>query len=272
MACALGSRLPFTVSMLVVMWLPARANAEDAQREVHALPCRPTVACTADIVPPGVVELEVGYAASASAGAWQQGLPLLLKLTVVDWLQLQVAAVDSFASDGLAFTSIAPGLKLHIQDQSAAAPSIAVSAALSVPAASPSGSAASTWNLFTTIHVSRDFRWLHADLNLGADVWSLERTARFQPLGALALSMEVRHHLAPMVEVHVLGDAAPIAPFDAGVLAALAWSPRPWLVFDAGIDVSFVPSTRTLTLVAGLTMAPVTLWHSTSAKPRNAGN
>jgi hypothetical protein len=46
-ALVIGSR-----STLAALWF-------DDDRK--ALPCRPTIACTADIVPPGTFELEAGY-------------------------------------------------------------------------------------------------------------------------------------------------------------------------------------------------------------------
>jgi hypothetical protein len=251
----LVNRLGAVAAILGLSFAAARAGADDSSRDVHALPCRPTVACTADIVPPGAVELELGYAARLSTVAWQSGVPLLLKLTVARWLQLQIATTGNVAGAGATFSSVAPGLKLHLQDQSGALPSVSVAAALSIPADS-----SSTWQVLTTIFVSKDIRWLHVDLNLGASVLGLERVQHFQPLVALALSTELRHHVTPMLELHVLGNAAPLAPLESGVLAAVAWAPRAWLVFDGGIDVSFVPATRTLTLFAGLTMVPTRLW------------
>jgi hypothetical protein len=63
------------------------------------------------------------------------------------------------------------------------------------------------WDVFTTAYFSRDTRWLHADLNVGVNAWRIDSSALYQPLGALALSTELPHHLMPMVEVH--GSATP---------------------------------------------------------------
>ena len=56
----------------------------------HALPCRPSIACTADIVPTGMVELEVGYLFRKAPDGLQHQTPFLLKLTLADWVQAQV--------------------------------------------------------------------------------------------------------------------------------------------------------------------------------------
>jgi hypothetical protein len=245
--------------VVLIVSLVLMAAPVDAE-ELRALPCRPTVACNADIVAPGVVELEAGYAARLVGGSWQHVLPFLLKLSVARWLQLQVGLGGNFVDSSRWFGDVVGVFKLHLADQDAVAPSVALSAAVSIPTAEAPGYVRA-WDVFATLYVSRDFKWLHADLNLGVDYWTLDTVPRFQPWLALAFATELRHHLSPVLEFHLFGDATPTAPVESGLLAALAWSPRPWLVFDAGLDVSFVPSTRTLTLFAGLTMAPVALWH-----------
>lgn len=56
------------------------ADWPDARDQAH--PCRPTVSCTADIVAPGRLEVEVG-ALYASGAAHALAFPLLLKQTGV---------------------------------------------------------------------------------------------------------------------------------------------------------------------------------------------
>jgi hypothetical protein len=249
------NRSPAAVLALALALTSSRAGADDSSGPVHALPCRPTVACTADIVAPGVVEFEVGYAAQLKLPNWQEGTPFLIKLSVARWLQIQLGATGNVATSNASFSSFAPGLKLHLQDQHDGLPSVSVSAAVVIPTDSTS-----TWNVLTTLYLSRDFRWLHTDFNLGLYILDLDHAQHFQPVVALAFSTELRHHVSPMLELHFIGDAAPLSHVESGVLAGLAWAPRPWLVFDAGLDVSFVPSTRTLTLFVGATIAPARLW------------
>jgi hypothetical protein len=58
-----------------------------------ALPCGPTIACTADIVPAGTMEVEAGVLRrSLPAGSAQWTFPFLLKQSVASWLQLQVGS------------------------------------------------------------------------------------------------------------------------------------------------------------------------------------
>ena len=79
-------------SLFVVAALESSSAADvTPDPSYSALPCRPTIACTADFVPPGVMELELGYIyRRLGDGANQSSLPFLLKLTLLEWVQLQI--------------------------------------------------------------------------------------------------------------------------------------------------------------------------------------
>jgi hypothetical protein len=231
-----------------------------------ALPCRPTIACTADIVPPGVIELEMGYLYRRLARAVnQQSVPFLLKLTLAEWAQLQ------FGSNGPTFASmpvparffddVTLGLKLHLQDQEARIPSLSFSATASIPTRAAEGYLR-TYDALFIFYVTKDFAWLHADLNLGLNLWQLEAAPHTQPWLALALSVALPRGFGPMLELYYFSDAAPVAPSDAGMLVALSYQPRNWIVFDAGFDVGFVAATRSASAFAGLTFIPLDLWET----------
>lgn len=69
------------------------AAASPPDDETHALPCRPTIACTADLVPPGAFEIEAGMLFRRLAGNGRQWtLPFLAKVTLAKWVQLQVGS------------------------------------------------------------------------------------------------------------------------------------------------------------------------------------
>ncbi len=73
----------------LVAALSRSAGAEE-EDSVRVLPCRPTISCSADVVPPGAAEIESGYAARRVAGGgYVETEPVLLKLTLLRWLQLQ---------------------------------------------------------------------------------------------------------------------------------------------------------------------------------------
>jgi hypothetical protein len=236
----------------------AAPGFDDEQR---ALPCRPTIACTAEIVAAGSAEVEIGYLyRRLHPPARQHSLPFLAKLTLADRWQLQIGGNGPTFENAPVATryvdDIVGGLKVHLRGETPRAPSLAFSSALSVPLASAAGYTR-TYDVLTTAYATEDVGWLHADLNLGLDAWRVEGPVEWQPWAALALSVEVRRPMTIMVESYYFADARPIAPRDGGLLGAIAYSPRPWLVFDAGGDVGYFPSERAFSLFLGVTAAPL---------------
>jgi hypothetical protein len=249
--------------VLTLLLLPASARAVTWLPD-QALPCRPTIACTADIVPPGDVEVEVGYLfRKLHAPALQHSMPVLVKLTLATWVQLQIGGNGpTFATAPVAtryVDDLVAGLKLHLGDQAPQIPSLSLSVDLSAPISSAAGFER-TYDLLVTLYVTKDFGPLHADLNVGVNLWRLEGAPLMQPWIALALSVELPRHFIVMAESYYFADAAPIAPEDGGFLFAVAYSPRRWLVFDVGGDVGYFPSQRAVSAFAGMTMVPAALW------------
>ena len=249
----------------LVVCLPAWASADVwPDSSYKALPCRPTIGCTADIVPPGVVEVEAGYLYRRLGDATNQhSMPFLLKLSLAEWVQLQLGSngltVASPPSAADFFDNLIFGLKFHLHDQGARIPSLALSVLGSV-AMPPGQGYARADDLFVTVHVSKDIRWLHVDVNVGFNLWRLDAAPVAQPWAALALTAGLAHGLAPLVEVYYFGDAAPIQTSDGGVLVALTYQPRNWVVLDMGVDAGLVQSTRAVSAFAGVTLIPLDLW------------
>jgi hypothetical protein len=256
----------FLLAALVA--LAEGARAQGLEGTMRVLPCRPTISCSADLVPPGALEIELGYAARrVSLGGFVHMQPVLIKLTVLDWLQLQVG------SNGYVFTSgpvvrrlqyiddISVGLKTHFLDQTDVAPSIAASWSLNVPSPYrnelfPYAYDASFW-----AYASKDLGPLHLDANGGLNVWQFDLPDRsFQPFVSVAATLTMPLGLGAMAEGYWFDDGGLIAPPDAGILLAGSWAPNPRVMFDVGTDASLVPSTRTYTLFAGVTFIPGVLW------------
>lgn len=224
-----------------------------------ALPCRPTVSCTADIAAPGTTEIEAGMFASRiddRARAWTY--PFLFKQTLASWFQLQVTSngLTTIRGDAAAryFDNVAGGAKLHLVDQSDTRPSLALTALASVPTFRATGYARA-FDAIVTAHASKDVGRVHADANAGATLFALDDVPRPQALGALALSTAIAPPFGVAVETWIVTDAATRASRDGGVRAAIAMTPRPWLVLDFGADVGFFPSTRAYSLFAGVSLA-----------------
>jgi hypothetical protein len=157
------------------------------------------------------------------------------------------------------FDNVVLGPKFHLVDQSKFVPSLSVSAQVSVPTFEASGYARNT-DLFFVGYASKDLGPLHVDWNVGFDLWRLNDSPRAQGYTSLVLSTTLPANLGIEAEGYIFSSAGSAASHDAGVRGALTYSPRSWLVVDAGGDVGLYPSTRGYTVFAGVTVIPVVFW------------
>jgi hypothetical protein len=244
----------------------SRAWAVDGPGDTHGLPCRPTIACTAEIVVPGAVEIEAGLLTRSLAAERQVSFPFLLKLSLTRWVQLQVGSNGYTAEQGPTassyFDNMTLGAKVHFLDQGDYRPALAVSAAAGFPVASQEGQMP-TEDVYFTGFITKDIGPLHADLNVGANLWRLDGGALPQEWVALALSTSLPPPFGLMVESYYFTDASPSASRDGGTLFAVSHSPKPWLTFDAGGDIGYlrnVPGARSFSAFIGMTIIPFVLW------------
>jgi hypothetical protein len=232
-----------------------------AQERARALPCRPTVACNAEIVPAGSFELEAGYSARRVGGSPNgvvHALPVLLKFSATSWLQLQVGGNSLTLGSG-------DQRLLHIDDAQVIAkfvfgrpfgtgPLLGLSANAFIPTWEGQLGYERTLDLGLVAYASHDFSRLHADLNVFFTVWGvLEPAPAPQALATLALSVDATPGNGLMLEFYGATDAGRLALPDAGVLTGAYISLTPEFVLDAGLDFGLVSSTRTFTWFAGLT-------------------
>jgi hypothetical protein len=258
---------PLALAALLV----ATAARADGPGDVRTLPCRPTIACTADLVPPGAFELEAGALFRRIDGRGRQWtFPFLAKLTVAEWAQVQVGSNGYSLSRGEIpaqyLDDATVGLKVHLADQTETRPSFSLSGTASIPTFRGDGYVR-TYDALFAAYVSKDIGSVHADLNLGANAWRVERSPLAQGWGALAFSVDLPDPFGAMVEGYYFSDAAPVAPRDGGFLFALSHNPRPWLMFDCGGDVGWFPTTRSYSVFVGMSVVPALLWRSNVAEP-----
>ncbi len=266
-AAMIGHRC-WVCALLAPLALASPARAGEDPDDLRVRPCRPTISCSADLVPPGAVEIELGYAPrSVRPGGWIHTEPILLKLTLTRWLQVQVGGSGYVFTEGQVsrslryYDDVSFGLKPHFLDQTALLPSLSASAALSVPSFQPPTDFPHAYDLGFWVYASKDIHRVHLDLNGGINLWQFDNVGRsFQPFAALASSFPIVGPIGGMAETYVFAAAGRIAPKDAGLLTALSYAPSPRVLFDAGIDTSFVRSTRLYTLFVGVTFVPVRLW------------
>jgi hypothetical protein len=251
-----------------------RARAAEWPAEDKTLPCRPTIACTADIIPPGTFELEAGALVRQLGRRTRQwSFPFLAKLTLAPWIQLQAGSNGYTTSRGDAPSSFFDDaelvVKLHLVDQTELAPSLSVSGQANLPTGSGQPGYEPTYDALFTAYITKDFGLLHADWNVGLNEWRLFDRANALPqeFTALALSVPLAGPLGAMVEGYYFTDAAPVAPRDGGILFAVSHAARAWLMFDAGGDVGFFPSAREYSVFVGMSIVPAVLWRTSTAAP-----
>ena len=256
---------------LGVVCLVTTAHAVEGPNDTRTLPCRPTIACTADLVPPGAFELEAGVLFRSINGSGRQWtFPFLAKLTMSEWAQLQLGSNGySFARGDVPaqfLDDLTPGVKVHLLDQDSVLPSLSFSALASIPTFRGEGYLRTYDTLFTG-YITKDLGWFHADLNMGLNVWRVQ-DPRPQEWVALAISGNLPPPFGIMAEGYYFTNASPIATRDGGLLFAICHSPKPWLMFDFGGDVGYFPSTRAYSVFAGMSIVPMLFWQG-AVRPRN---
>ena len=163
------------------------------------------------------------------------------------------------------------GGKLHLVDQRPLVPSISLSGLASIPTFHGQGYLRTYDALFTS-YFTKDFGPLHADLNLGENIWRIEGAPRPQEFVALALSTNLPPPLGVMVESYCFTDASPVAARDGGFLFAISHNPLPWLMSDFGGDLGMFPSTRGYSVFFGMSIVPILLWRPGSTGTETGGS
>jgi hypothetical protein len=250
---------------IAVLLLQVRAaEALEPPGDTRTLPCRPTIACTADLASPGALELEAGalYRRIGTDGQ-QWTLPYLAKLTMTEWAQLQVGSNGYSVARGQVpaqfLDDVTIGAKFRLVGQAEFVPSISMSATASIPTFRGK-SYLRTYDALLTAYATKDFGPIHVDLNVGANAWRIDGEPRPQEFVALALSMNLPKPFGVMAESYYFTDASPVSTRDGGFLFAISQSPTPWLMFDFGGDVGMFPSTRAFSAFVGMSIIPVLLW------------
>jgi hypothetical protein len=256
----------------VCLGAPGRASAGFPDENYRVLPCRPTVSCTADLVPPGTLEIEAGYLArSISSGGYVHAQPFLAKLTLLERLQLQVGTngkiitTGNVVSEARYLDDISIGLKPKLLDQTSALPSVAASAALSIPSWDrhpdfPFAYDASFW-----AYASKDIGQFHFDLNGGLNIWEFDVSPSYQPFISAALGAPLAGGFGAILEGYAFADGGSrISPKDTGILTGLTYAPEPWIMFDAGADLGAVRQQRKWSLFTGLTVILYDFWAAPS--------
>jgi hypothetical protein len=235
------------------------------------LPCRPTVACTAEISAPGQVEVEAGLQHKATSGGRADSAPLLFKLSLSENFQLQVGTPGPtlLSGDGSSSYFDASQVLGKLALSPREGTTLGATAAVNLPSAA--GIEKRTDGLFALL-ASQDLLGFHADLNLGLNVLGLGQPGQStQGWAALSVSHELPADLTGMVEGWHSTAAGDYTGKDGGFLFALGWSPMPWLCVDVGGDVAVFGSDRRFSAFVGVTVVPVDLWGGPQRRARAEG-
>ena len=242
--------------------LAARAQAEEPK---SLLPCRPTIACTAELAPEGTLQLELGYLHRAlGGGVAQESVPFLVKLALLDWVEAQVSSNGFTSANGSAparyHDNIQLGFKASLKGRTGL-PTIGASVQLAVPTPGKQLGYLKATDVLVTGYLTYILpASVEADMNLGANVFHIEGPAQVQPWAALALSRDLPLGFTAMVEGYQFARSLPYTQRDAGLLAALSWTTTDWLVIDAGGDVGLFPQSRRFSIFCGVSLASRKLW------------
>src|SRR5262249_44125455 len=178
---------------------------------------------------------------SITTGGFVHAQPFLAKLTLMERLQLQVGSNGKVITSGRSVSEarylddISIGLKPKLLDQTDTLPSIAVSAAISIPSWDrhpdfPFAYDASFW-----AYASKDVGPFHFDLNGGLNVWEFDLSPTYQPFASLALGAPLAGGFGAILEGYAFADGGTrIAPRGSGLLTGLTYAPRPWIMFAPG--------------------------------------
>jgi hypothetical protein len=264
-----GSLLVLVASLSVTH---AAAAVELPDARDTSRPCRPTISCTAEITAPGTLEVESGAQATRLGdGSRALAFPILLKQTFTPLVQLQLGSngyttTTSSTPRARYLDNVFIGTKLHVLDQAAWLPALALGGQWSFPTFEATGYARNHDALFTG-YASKDVGPIHLDLNVGANVYRLEAPLT-QGFGAFAASASLPDTpFGVAIEGYAFSDAAPATKRDAGIRSFIAVSPRPWWVFDVGGDIGLVAATRAYSLFVGMTIVPVVFARTSTGPP-----
>ncbi len=232
-----------------------------------AVPNRPTIASTAEVVQPGVLELEYGF----EGGDGHQNINGLVKFGLTKWLEVRVANNPILRDSGVFGTGDSgAGFKLRMFSQNQGwRPTVTVLYALTIPSASH-GLGAQAYGHAIQILVSKDFGKHHFDWNEG-----IQLSGRPRPLpsgydrgyfSALSWSHPLRGKWAVTAELAGTSKINDATPGVMTILFAPIYNVSPRLVLDAGAYVAVYGNLPRVTAFFGVTYSIGDFYHHGKGK------
>src|SRR5215467_404903 len=226
---------------------------------IAAVPNRPTFASTAEMVQPGVFEIEYGLEAADA----HQNINGLLKWGAVKNLELWFLHNPIERDDGVAgLGDSGAGFKYKLFSQKNARPTLSFLYVATIPTARPQLGAGATQHLAQLL-VSKDFGKHHFDANEGVQFVGRPGSSGFDRhyFTALSYSHPVTEKWAYTAEIAGFSHANAANPATMTILAAPTYSPSPSLVFDGGLYVAAYGNLPRVTFFLGLTYSVADIYH-----------
>ena len=227
--------------------------------EITAVPNRPTFASTAEMVRPGVFEIEYGFEAAKG----HQNINGLLKWGAVKNLELwflnnPVERDSSTAGLG----DSGAGFKYKLFPQKNARPTLAVLYVATLPTARPELGVGATAHLAQVL-VSKDFGKHHFDVNEGVQFVERPRSSGFDRAYFTALSYyrPLQGKWGYTGEVAGFSRLNATTPATMTFLNAAIYNLSPRLVLDGGAYVAAYGQLPRVTVFAGVTYSVANLYH-----------
>jgi hypothetical protein len=231
--------------------------------EITAVPNRPTLASTAEMVQLGVFEIEYGLEAADG----HQNINGLLKWGALKNLELWFLNNPIERDVGLAgLGDSGAGFKYKLFPQKNARPTLSILYVATLPTAKPQLGAGAMQHLAQVL-VSKDFGKHHFDANEGVQFVGRPAASGFDRtyFTALSYSHPLTVKWAYTAEIAGFSRANASAPATLTLLAAPTYNLSPRLVFDGGAYVAVYGNLPRVTFFLGLTYSVADLYHLHSA-------
>ena len=250
---------PTLAAMALTVTAAAPAVADTPPIQVN--PNRPTFATPALTTESGVVELEFGLAHSVLRDGGLSSSPFLLKLGLLEQLELRVGgngilhATQPGDSSATGYADTTVGAQWTYWPKGLLGIDEAIQVTCKLPTASVMARLGSGEpDLLLMLLLSRDIGVFHADLNFLA-TW-LGRPAPekidTQPAGTLSVSRTLGEQWSVTGELYSIGRTSQ-GPLIVSNLWAVGYKVSPRLVLDGGVDVGLSRAAPKVSFFAGLT-------------------
>src|SRR6266436_3939670 len=238
---------------------PQNQQRDPITDEITAVPNRPTFASTAEMVQPGVFEVEYGFEAAKG----HQNINGLLKWGAVKNLELWFLHNPIERDAGTAgLGDSGAGFKYKLFPQMKARPTVAILYLATLPTARPELGAGALAHLVQFL-VSKDLGKHHFDVNEG-----VQFVGRAQPSGfdrryftALSYSRPLKGKWGYTGEIAGFSRQNATTPATMTLLNAATYNMSSRLVLDGGAYIAAYGQLPRFTVFAGLTYSVANLYH-----------